>query len=117
MNPGDLLTAMKRTVEQLAAFNEIAKALTSTLEVREVLALVMQKVSELLRPSNWSLLLQDQATGELYFEIAVGESAERLKPLRMRPGEGVAGAVFASGQPRRVDDVRAEAAFSARFDE
>ena len=33
MNPADLLAAMKRTVEQLAAFNEIAKALTSTLEL------------------------------------------------------------------------------------
>ena len=38
MNPADLLAAMTRTVEQLAAFNEIAKALTSTLELREVLS-------------------------------------------------------------------------------
>ena len=49
MNPADLLSAMRRNIEQLAAFNEIAKALTSTLETREVLGLVMQKVSELVR--------------------------------------------------------------------
>jgi hypothetical protein len=57
MNPADLLSAMKRTVEQLAAFNEMAKALTSTLELREVLNLMMHKVSDLLHPRNWALLL------------------------------------------------------------
>ena len=48
MRATDLLAALRRTVEQLAAFNELAKALTSTLETREVLGLVMQKVSLLL---------------------------------------------------------------------
>jgi len=116
MNPAELLTALQRTVAQLAASNEIAKALTSTLELREVLALVMQKVSELLRPRNWSLLLQDERTGELYFEVAVGEGAAALQGLRLKPGEGIAGAVFASGGARRVDDVSGESAFAPRFD-
>jgi diguanylate cyclase (GGDEF)-like protein len=115
MNPADLLGAMKRTVEQLAAFNDIAKALTSTLEVREVLQVVMQKVSELMKPSNWSLVLQD-ANGRLYFEIAVGEGAEQLKALTLLPGEGIAGSVFASGEPRLVHDVREDPTFSVRFD-
>lgn len=116
MKPGDLLAALKRTVGQLAAFNDIAKALTSSLELSEVLAVVMQKVSELLSPRNWSLLLQDEATGKLYFELAVGEGAERLRQLRIEPGEGVAGAVFQTGVPRRVDDVRTDPDFDNRFD-
>ncbi|HXX30780.1 MAG TPA: sensor domain-containing diguanylate cyclase [Myxococcaceae bacterium] len=116
MKPADLLSALKRTVEQLAAFNEIAKVLTSTLETREVLSLVMQKVSAVLKPANWSLLLLDEASGTLYFEIAVGNGAERLRDLRVRPGEGIAGQVFLSGQPRRVDDVRTTPDFSPRFD-
>src|SRR4051794_35020533 len=116
MNPADLLGAMKRTVEQLAAFNDIAKALTSTLEVREVLEVVMQKVTEQLRPSNWSLLLLDERTERLYFEITVGEGAEQLKALTLAPGEGVAGAVFESGEPQIVHDVREDPTFSARFD-
>ena len=117
MTPADLLAAMKRTVEQLAAFNEIAKALTSTLEVNEVLQLVMQKVSALLHPRNWSLLLHDEKTDRLYFELAVGERADKLKELRLAPGEGIAGAVFLSGRPRRVDDVGLEPGFARRFDE
>jgi diguanylate cyclase (GGDEF)-like protein len=116
MNTSDLLSAMRRTVEQIAAFNELAKALTSTLEVKEVLELVMQKISELLKPANWSLILQDDRTGELYFEVAVGEGATKLKDIRFRPGEGIAGTVFSTGEPWRVDDVRSEPHFARRFD-
>ncbi len=112
MNPADLLAAMTRTVEQLAAYNDIAKALTSTLELREVLNLVMQKVRSLLRPRNWSLLLQDERTGKLYFEIAVGEGAEVLKGLQLGPGEGIAGTVFSSGTARLVEDVADDPAFA-----
>ncbi|SET51525.1 sensor domain-containing diguanylate cyclase [Stigmatella erecta] len=116
MNPADLLSAMKRTVEQLAAFNEMAKALTSTLELREVLSLVMQKVSDLLQPRNWSLILQDERSGKLYFEIAVGEGAEALKSLQLSPGEGIAGTVFSTGTARLVDDVGGDPTFAPRFD-
>ncbi len=117
MNPGDLLSAMRRTVDQLAAFNEIAKALTSTLELRQVLGLVMLKVSELLKPRNWSLILLDPATGLLRFELAVGEGAEKLLQLRLKPGEGIAGAAFATGQARIVEDVRKAPDFADRFDQ
>ncbi|HEX8818743.1 MAG TPA: GAF domain-containing protein, partial [Archangium sp.] len=117
MNPADLLAAMTRTVEQLAAYNDIAKALTSTLDVREVLNLMMEKVRSLLRPRNWSLLLQDDRTGKLYFEIAVGEGAEVLKGLQLAPGEGIAGTAFATGTARLVEDVSHDPAFASRFDD
>ncbi|MBK7859511.1 MAG: sensor domain-containing diguanylate cyclase [Archangiaceae bacterium] len=116
MNPSELLGAMKRTVEQLAAFNQIAKALTSTLEVGEVLELVMEKVSELLQPESWSLLLEGP-DGELYFEICVGPAAERLKSMKIPPGEGIAWSVFRAGKGRLVGDVRDDPDFSPRFDE
>src|SRR5438105_3254989 len=106
---------MKRTVEQLAAFNQIAKALTSTLEVKEVLELVMQKVSELLKPESWSLLLLD-AQGQLAFEICVGPAAESLQNLKVPVGEGIAGSVFRAGKGRLVGDVTEDPDFSPRFD-
>ncbi len=112
----DLLSALQRTVDQLSAFNDIAKALTSTLEVREVLKLMMQKVSELMQPNNWSLLLLDD-TGHLYFEICIGEGSETLKDMRFLPGEGIAGSVFETGVPRLVVDVATDPAFSRRFDQ
>lgn len=114
-NPQELMTAMKRTLEQLAAFNQIAKALTSTLEVNEVLQLMMQKVSQLLEPESWSLLLAGD-DGKLYFEICVGPAAEQLKALKVPVDEGIAGSVFRTGKGRLVGDVREDPDFSARFD-
>lgn len=107
---------MKRTVEQLAAFNDIAKALTSTLEVDQVLTLIGQKVSGLLGAERWSLLLEGE-DGMLHFEICVGPGSDRLKDLTVLAGEGIAGTVFTSGRPRLVANVQQDPDFAPRFDE
>ena len=115
MNPVDLLGAMKRTVQQLATFNEIAKALTSTLELGEVLDLIGERGSQLLGAERWSLLLL-RDDGRLQFEIVKGPNAERLHGQTLSPNEGIAGAVLATGKARLVADTRADPDFSQRFD-
>ncbi len=107
---------MRGTVEQLAAFNEIARALTSTLETREVLRLIGEKVSALLGAQRWSLLLEGEG-GMLEFEIVVGPGSEKLKTTAVLPGEGIAGTVFSTGVPRLVADVTRDPDFAQRFDE
>jgi diguanylate cyclase (GGDEF)-like protein len=116
MQPQDLLRELKRTVDELQALNDIGRALTSTLDLTEVLRLVMRKVSELTRAGNWSLLLVDEQTGDLVFEVAIGTGSERLFEQRLPRGEGIAGWVVANGQPVLVEDVRADPRFSSRFD-
>lgn len=117
MEAKDLLGELERTVRELQAFNEIGRTLASTLELHEVLALIMEKVSEVLRPGHWSLLLVDEARRELVFEIAVGEGAERLKAMRIPLDEGIAGHVARSGKPVLLADARADPRFATRFDE
>ncbi len=107
---------MKRTVEQLAAVNEIAKALTSTLQLSEVLQLIGQKGSALLGAQSWSLLLE-RDDGMLHFEVCVGPGSERLKELTVLPGEGIAGTVFTSGRARLVNDAKGDPDFAPRFDQ
>ncbi len=60
-SPATCCASCERTVDELQAFNDIGRSLTSTLDIREVLALIMQKVSEVLRPGHWSLLLARRA--------------------------------------------------------
>jgi diguanylate cyclase (GGDEF)-like protein len=117
MRAKDLLRELQRTVDELAVLNEIGKALTSSLEISEVMHLILDKVSQLLKPRNWSVLLKDANTGELVFKAAVGPGAEALQDLRIAPGEGIAGWVATNGKPLRVEDVRKDPRFSARFDE
>ncbi len=64
-NPG--LPADRRQAGEVAVFQELGKALTSSLQLDQVLRTIMEKIDEFLRPDNWSLLLLDEAKQELYF--------------------------------------------------
>lgn len=113
----NLLALLGRRTEELETLVEIGKALTSTLDLREVLSAIMEKVSLLLRPKNWSLLLVDDETGDLTFEIAVSPAADRVKGIRLRRGEGIAGWVALHGEPLLIPDVSADPRFAVKVDE
>ena len=117
MQARDLLRQLQRTVDELAVLNEIGKALTSSLDVGEVMHLILAKVSDLLKPRNWSLLLRDPQTGELYFKAAVGAGSEMLMHLRLKRGEGIAGWVAENNAPLVVPDVALDPRFAKRFDQ
>ena len=65
-------TDRKRHVQELSIFHEVAKALTSSLNLDSILQTIMEKVAEYFRPDTWSLLMVDEPADELYFAIAVG---------------------------------------------
>jgi diguanylate cyclase (GGDEF)-like protein len=98
-------------------YADLAKTLTATLDLSEVLETIMNKVQDLLRPQHWSLLLLDDDGRHLRFEIAVGTSGETLKGSRLRLGEGIAGWVAETGQSLLVPDARSDERFCRRFDE
>jgi GAF domain-containing protein len=52
-----------------------------------------------------SLLLVDRKSGDLFFEVALGEKGERLKQIRLKMGEGVAGWVAQHDEAALVNDV------------
>ncbi len=108
---------LEKRLKEISLFHEIGKALTSTLNLNQVLQIIMEKISSLFRPDTWSLLMVDEQTGELYFEIATGEAAESLKEVRLKPGEGIAGWVATRGEPLVVDDVSSDKRFAPRLDE
>lgn len=111
------LAGLERKIKELSVFHEVGKALTSTLDISEVLQTIMEKISSFFRPDTWSLLLMDEKTGELYFEIATGEGAEALRQVRLKPGEGIAGWVTSHGEPLVVPNVAADPRFASRLDE
>lgn len=116
MQPNELLSALKRTVDELQALNDIGRALTSTLELSEVLRLVTERAQALLRAARISLLLLDEQAQELRFEVATGPGADRLASLRLKVGEGIAGWVAREGQPVLVQDASRDPRFSSRYD-
>jgi len=63
-----------------------------------------------------SVLVRDGNRGGLKFLVAIGEVADKLMKVRIPPGKGIAGFVFASGQPVAIADVAQEEAFYAEVD-
>jgi diguanylate cyclase (GGDEF)-like protein len=104
-------------LNQLATFSEIGKTLASSLNLNEILKAVMKQISASLQPKNWSLMLLDEEKKDLYYEIAVGEGSEKIKDLRLKLGEGIAGWVAREGKPLLVPDVKKDPRFSNKADE
>jgi diguanylate cyclase (GGDEF)-like protein len=102
-----------RQMDHLRVFHDVARALTSSLELDEILGAIMNKMAQFFGPERWSLLMVDEMSGELYYAIAVGENAETLKGLRVPMGEGVAGWVASTGNPLVVPDVALDPHWSA----
>ena len=95
-----------RQMDHLRVFHDVARALTSSLELEEILGAIMDKMAKFFAPERWSFLMVDEAANELYYAIAVGENAESLKGLRIAIGEGVAGWVASTGNPLVVPNVK-----------
>src|SRR5712692_2626993 len=106
-----------RKVQELNIFHDVAKALTSSLNLDSVLQTIMEKMAEYFRPDTWSLLMVDEMTDELYFAIAVGDASDSLKSVRLKMGEGIAGWVAKHGEQLIVPDVYTDPRFAKRIDD
>jgi diguanylate cyclase (GGDEF)-like protein len=102
---------------ELAILHDVAKALTSSLNLDSILQTIMEKVAAYFQPDTWSLLMTDDEHHELYFAIAIGDASESLKSVRLRIGEGIAGWVAKYGEPLVVPDVAKDERFASRIDQ
>src|SRR5580700_11862372 len=101
---------------EITVFHELGKALTSSLQLDQVLRTIMEKINEVLRPDTWSLLLMDQEREELYFQIATGKGSEALKDVRIKVGQGLAGWVAKAGEVVVVPDTSKDSRFFGSVD-
>src|SRR5947209_20259346 len=110
-------TQLTRQSQELTIFHDVAKTLTSSLDLDSILQTIMDKMAEYFRPDTWSLLMVDEKQDDLYFAIAVGDKAEALKNVRLKMGEGIAGSVAKHGEISVVPDVRTDPFFARRVDD
>jgi diguanylate cyclase (GGDEF)-like protein len=102
--------------EQLMACVELGKAVTSTLNREQILNIILNRLSQLIRAQNWTLYLVDTERQELRFEVVVGLEGKDLKGLKLKVGEGLAGMVAETGEPILVPDTSGEPHFDQRVD-
>src|SRR5262249_17739726 len=68
----------QRHNKELSTLSEIASTITSTLDTHEVYRLVVQNLNAYFNVEAGSLLLLDEATGDLYFVMTIEGGEEKL---------------------------------------
>ncbi len=101
-----------RPMLELRVFHDVARALTSTLELESVLHTIMEQMANFFGPETWSLMMVDDARKDLYYAISVGANAQATKNSRIPLGAGVAGWVAREGTPLIIPDVASDSRFS-----
>ncbi len=91
--------------DELKIFHDVAKALTSSLDLDTVLQTILEKVAAYFQPATWSLLMLDDDSQELYYVVAVGKGSESVNALRLKSGETLARRVVDLGEPLVIADV------------
>lgn len=110
------MTDDRLTADRLRELVEVSALITSTLDPLEIRTRAVEAAARLANAERASLLLIDRRGRRLYFEVALGEDAERLSRVAMEPGQGIAGSVVLSRTPVIVNDVRADERYDSRFD-
>src|SRR5512140_237395 len=90
--------------------------INSSLDPVRVREKVIEAATLLLGTEAGSLLLVDKKTGELFFEVALGEKSEEVKPIRLARGTGIAGWVADHCQPVISNNVAADTRFFSGVD-
>lgn len=98
-------TASRMGGRRAGTLFDISMQLNSTLRRREQMALIMERIKEILPVEVVSVLLVDPDTKELFFEFALGDMKDEARKIRLREGEGIAGHVALTGVSEIVNDV------------
>jgi signal transduction histidine kinase len=103
--------------EKLAKALQVGFVINSTIDLEEVLNLIMKYANIVTDAVASTLMLLDEKTGELVFSIPTGPNAEHLKDVRISPGAGVAGWVAENQTYLLVPDTRKDDRFYPRIDD
>jgi HD-GYP domain-containing protein (c-di-GMP phosphodiesterase class II) len=104
-------------IRRLEALTSASTVVNSTLDLKQLLKLVMELAARTLRAEASSILLKEKATGDLLFDVATGQAADQVKTLRVPRGQGIAGAVAESGDSLLVPDCSKDPRFFKAADE
>lgn len=107
---GDVLSQQEA---KFASLQEISSALGATIQLDELLVLIMEKITKLMDAERSSLFLIDPESGELWSKVSQGVVDEEI---RLQPGEGIAGWVAQTGKSINIKDAYRDPRFNPEFD-
>jgi sigma-B regulation protein RsbU (phosphoserine phosphatase) len=100
MRPKDTLTAYEMLLDTARTFTRAAS-------FEDLIDSILTQAKLVLGAEACSILLPDDATGEMVIHSAQGDAATLLNALRIPKGAGIAGQVFATRKAVNIPDVQA----------
>jgi signal transduction histidine kinase/putative methionine-R-sulfoxide reductase with GAF domain len=105
--------ALGREMRVSKALREVGVALGTTLDLDELLELILAKITDALEADRTTLYFLDENSDELVSRIAQGNS---VRSIRLKNGRGIAGHVARTGLPLHVHDAYEDPRFSPEWD-
>jgi diguanylate cyclase (GGDEF)-like protein len=90
---------------EIQTFHEVARALTSSVDLSGILHNIMQQMTKFFNPQAWSLLIVDEKNRQLYYGVISGGQTEKLRHKRIPLGQGIPGWVALHGEPMILSSV------------
>ncbi len=107
---GDVL---RQQEAKFICMQEIGSALGQTIQLDELLHLIMEKITRLMEAQRSTLFLVDTDTGELWSKVAQGGVDTEI---RLQAGQGLAGWVAMTGKSINVRDAYNDPRFNPAVD-
>jgi sigma-B regulation protein RsbU (phosphoserine phosphatase) len=101
----------QRRIKELTALYEVSKLLTSTMEMNDILSLIVETTAKTLGVKACSLRLLDEKTGEMVLKAAYGLSENYIKKGQVFAWRGVYRDVVSKGDVAIIYDVPTDPRF------
>ena len=116
-SPDPRLAQLEQRVYQLETCYKVTSLLNSELNLSNLLDTIMNVAKKVMNADACSLLLVDEETDELVFQIALSDVGEKIKSLaQLKMGEGIAGTVAKTGESIIIEDAYQHPKFNPDFD-
>jgi signal transduction histidine kinase/putative methionine-R-sulfoxide reductase with GAF domain len=109
----ELESALAKESRIAKALREVGLALGTTLDLDQLLELILSKITEALDADRATLYLLDEGKDELVSRIVQGED---VRSIRLKVGHGIAGHVARTGKPLHVKDAYKDPRWSPEWD-
>ena len=111
-----LKARIRQKERELSFFINAGKLLTSSLEFKKIVQTILEQAHLLVRGQMWTLLLLDETTHELNFEMIKGKYKKTFKPFSIKLGRGIPGAVAKNGTPILVSNIKNNLKYSPEIE-
>lgn len=99
---------------RFASMLAIGSALGTTLQIDDLLRIIVERTTEMMEAERSSMFLVDDRTGELWSKVVQGGVNIEI---RLQRGQGIAGWVAMTGKSLNIRDAYQDARFNPKVDE